>query len=212
MGAQRMDLAGQVYGRLTVLSFAGRTASGSTWRCLCDCGNAKIVTSSNLRSGATKSCGCLAKECSAERSVTHGMTGSVEHRTWTSMLSRCRNPKDHNFRNYGARGIRVCDRWTKFENFFADMGKRPNNCSLDRIDNEKGYGPDNCRWAVFVEQASNKRTNHFLTLEGETKTISQWARATGISKVTIRARLRIGWDTRRTLTTPVGQYVRKKTH
>lgn len=123
---------------------------------------------------------------------THGMSKTPTYRCWSYMLSRCRNPNDTGYADYGGRGISVCDRWRYFENFYEDMGGRPDNHSLDRIDNNGPYSPDNCRWAIIEVQANNKRSSLFLTWNGQTKTAAQWARKLDIPRTTIVRRVRAG--------------------
>ncbi|MGS1095841.1 hypothetical protein ACVCNR_14785 [Aquamicrobium terrae] len=167
---RRADLIGQKFGRLTVLRRAGKTSNGeATWACRCECGGDKEATTYNLRCGLTKSCGCLHREVTAELSRTHGMcAGGGRHplyKTWSNMIARCQNAQRDNFKYYGGRGIKVCDRWrdgdaglTGFECFLADMGPKPTPChTLDRIDNDGNYEPGNCRWATQTEQVANSR-------------------------------------------------------
>jgi hypothetical protein len=133
-----------------------------------------------------------------------------EYRIWAAMRQRCTNPTDAGYANYGGRGITVTPRWWAFENFLADMGRRPSPAySLDRIDNERGYGPDNCRWATRVEQKANQRYRRdavWIEHGGETKTLDEWAKATGIRYGTLHMRLRHGWTIERALTTPTRTY------
>ena len=145
------DITGQVFGRLTALSYAGR----SKWFCQCSCGNSVSVVGSRLWSGHTKSCGCLQGE-------KHGLTDTPEYRAWANMLRRCYRPQSHAYANYGGRGIRVCGGWRKsFIAFISDMGTRPGpKYSLDRIDNGGDYTPENCRWATAFEQNRNRRGAH----------------------------------------------------
>lgn len=144
------DLTGQRFGRLV----AQRPERHGRYRCRCDCGGELIVSRGALATGATKSCGCLRRELAAARRTTHGQTYSPTWWSWAGMHARCRNSKR---KNYGGRGITVCERWRSFQNFFDDMGERPPGMTLDRKDNDKGYEPSNCRWATPLEQAANQR-------------------------------------------------------
>src|SRR6266581_5331282 len=125
---------------------------------------------------------------------SHGFTGSKIYRIWKNMLARCTNPHNKHFMNYGGRGIIVCERWRKFENFFADMGFPPKGMMLDRIDNNKSYDKFNCRWATSKQQALNKRTNRLIEIDGVVKTAKEWADSLGICPSTIRNRLHRGWN------------------
>jgi hypothetical protein len=146
-----VDMSGRKVARLTILErSARRNATGSAfWRCRCDCGNEIEVSGVNIRNGQTQSCGCV--------HITHGMTLSPEYRIWRGMHQRCTNPNSTKYENYGGRGITVCDRWRSFENFYADMGPRPEGLTIERINNEQGYGPGNCKWATYSEQNLNRR-------------------------------------------------------
>jgi hypothetical protein len=128
--------------------------------------------------------------------VKHGMSYHPLYRVWLSMKSRCNNKKNLKYPRYGGRGIRVCDRWNKFENFYADMGERPDGLSIDRINNNKGYNKKNCRWATIREQAKNTVNNVFLTYKGERLHLSEWARRIGIASSTITERRNKGWTIR----------------
>jgi len=136
--------------------------------------------------------------------ATHGMTGTPEWKSWMAMRQRCHYPGSIGYKNYGERGIRVCDRWmNSFENFYADMGNRPAETSLERIDNDGDYAPENCCWAPHIEQGSNRRNNRILEHKGEKLTVMQWSRRTGLSKHTICGRLKKGWSIEKTLETPI---------
>ena len=157
------------------------------WKCLCDCGKSSVVMGQSLRRGQTKSCGC------AQAPITHGKSGIKEYSVWDAMIQRCTNVNHKNYHNYGGRGITVCDRWKKFEHFYEDMGEA-NGLSLDRVDNDKGYSRDNCRWATQKVQANNMRTNVIITVDGVTKTRQEWSIISGISSENIRSRMRDGWS------------------
>ena len=142
-----IDITGHRFGRLVVLGRQGRTANGKAlWLCQCDCGNTSIVQGCNLRSGNSNSCRCY-----------HHESNTPTWTCWKNMHQRCANPNHNSYKHYGGRGIAVCDRWYEFANFLADMGERPVGLSLDRIDNDAGYSPDNCRWATSQQQAKNRR-------------------------------------------------------
>jgi len=206
------DLAGQEFNRLTVVRFLGRARSkgGHTrpyWLCKCECGKCVNVDTGSLKKGATKSCGCLNHEMNVEqlghRQTKHGMSKTNIYKAWKGMKERC-SPTGRETKNYSDRGITVCERWQSFENFREDMGERPfPGAQLDRIDNDKGYSADNCRWVTCKENQRNRRTNVNLTYQGRTQTIAAWAEETGLKDSTIRYRLRRGWPVERALTTPV---------
>lgn len=152
------DLRGQKFNRLTAIGIAGRNKHRYIiWTCLCDCGKLKEVTSTKLRRGDIKSCGCLQKERSKEVQVTHGKSSSRIYSIWCNMLTRCFNSNHDAYSDYGGRGIKVCERWRRFENFFIDMGEPPEGLTLDRIDVNGNYEPGNCKWATWSEQNLNKR-------------------------------------------------------
>lgn len=155
---RRIDIAGFRFGRLVVVRYAGPDVGGrSTWECICDCGGSRIASGINLRAGRVASCGCLQTEARKVALLTHGLSTGREYRAWQKMKSRCSNPKHPSFPNYGGRGISVCEAWASFLQFYEDMGPAPEGATLDRIDNELGYEPGNCRWASHEIQARNRR-------------------------------------------------------
>lgn len=189
-----VDRTGIKYGRLTALSVFPSDKPNKRWLCRCDCGTECIVIGSKLASGHTKSCGCYKSEVNSAKSKIHGTSNTPTFNVWQHMHRRCNDQKNQAFKNYGGRGIKVCERWSKFENFFADMGEKPEGMSIDRIDNNKGYSPDNCRWATKEEQANNTRWNVFLeTPDGERLTLSQFCKKTGKNYEAVKSkRLRKG--------------------
>ena len=195
---------GDKYGKLTITQFLPTVQLGITYvLCRCDCGASKRIRVASIRSGQTKSCGCYSREAH----VTHRMTSSAEYGVWTAMKTRCNNPKAKCYKNYGGRGIKICERWSSFENFLEDMGIRPSKKhTLDRIQNDGPYSPDNCRWATVKEQCRNKRSNRFLVVGGTRKTLIEWSEEVNIHPDLISRRLQNGWTDEAAVTIPVGLY------
>jgi hypothetical protein len=197
-----MDLAGQRFGRLLVLHRGPRDRWGHPqWHCRCECGVEVDTLQAGLTSGHSSSCGCLKKQRLDEARTIHGKTDTPEHRAWRAMKRRCYNPNTRDYPLYGARGIAVDDRWRdSFETFLRDMGLKPTPVhSLDRIDSNGPYAPGNTRWAEPLAQGNNTRRNRRLELDGESRTVAEWARHLGIGATTIQARLRLGWSIERVL-------------
>ena len=204
MAISQTDYSGQRFGRL--IAIEKTTGNGAVyWRCDCECGDETIVNIYKLLSGHTKSCGCLVRDLIIKRSTKHGKGKLPEYIIWKSMRDRCNNTNAERYSDYGGRGIKICKRWDDFSNFIEDMGSRPTpKHQMERIDNDKGYNLDNCKWATILEQANNKRDTRMLTLNGVTKPIMVWSRETGISEKTLRARIfRSGWSIEQALTTEV---------
>jgi hypothetical protein len=202
-----LDITGQKFGRLLVTSRAENTASGQArWNCLCDCGKEHVIKSQVLRSGISKSCGCLNIEVLSKRKRTHGHTTDDEtsptYHSWSGMMNRCKNKNHRSFHNYGGRGITVCEHWHTFSNFLEDMGIKPEKLSLDRIDNSLAYSPENCHWATIKQQSRNKRTTHLITHNGMTKCVTEWAEYLNINKTSLNWRIHNGYTYEEALTIP----------
>lgn len=230
--ARALDLTGMRFGRLTVIDRApnivGPAGCSSTrWKCICDCGNTTTVKTSNLRMGETKSCGCYAidtRRKNGSKRKIHGGFGTRLYNIYYKMIDRCCNKKSHAYKSYGERGICICDEWmgkdgfVKFMEWSLKNGYK-NGLSIDRIDNNRGYSPENCRWATPKEQQNNRRCNVFLAVNGKTHTIAEWSRISGINVATLYNRHKAGWDDydviykpvdRRKATSKKGRITKKK--
>lgn len=201
----RADYTGQKFGRWTVVSFSHFTKRRAAyWLCRCECGSERAVNVAQLKNGTNRSCGCLQRELASAKSFKHGLSRHPLRPAYQQMKARCYNPNSPEYPNYGGRGIVVCERWREsFANFLADVGERPEGCTLDRIDNNGSYSPENCRWATVSEQCNNTRVNHVLEYNGQRKTVVEWAREIGVHPNTLRSRLRYGWSTERILSSAV---------
>lgn len=208
MGARKIIPVGTPFERLTVTGDGGQVEYGAQGRrcsvshCECECGTKVTIRNDDLVSGHTTSCGCWRQEVSSAHttamSTKHGQANrdrrTPEYRAWCGMTERTTNPRNPNWDRYGGRGIKVCERWLKFENFYEDMGDRPTpQHSLDRIDNDGNYCPENCRWATRVEQQNNQSSNVRFVFYGLSKTIAEWSRITLVPADMIRDRLRRAW-------------------
>lgn len=193
------------FGKLTVIERLENFPNGTAaWNCLCDCGTEKKVAGTKLRAGKQKSCGCSSPKFSKESISTHGMSKTRVYRIWAGMHSRCRQTKNKKTqRLYLEKGIKVCERWNKFENFYEDMGDPPDGMSIDRINGDKGYEPSNCRWATSKQQANNMSSNRLIEYNNKKMTISMWAKEIGVKPNTLNYRIRRGMPLKDALKTQV---------
>ena len=198
------DIVGKRFGKLVVLGKVDAGKYQYKSLCLCDCGNTKVVLNGSLASGNTKSCGCIVNK--------HGMKNTSTYNIWDTMIARCHRPSHKSYKDYGGRGIVVCEEWRIFQNFFDDMGTRPTKTSqLDRIDNNKGYSKENCRWVSPSQNCRNRRNTHIIEYNGMSKCLSEWSDITGIKTTAIHERLKMGWSVERALTENTHKYTRKNT-
>lgn len=199
------NLIGEKFGRLTVINYISKDKNKQRiWLCKCDCGNEKMVPTKYLTSGDTKSCGCLLSDTSREYysklNLTHGMTHTKLHIKWQGMIDRCYRKTTNGYENYGGRGIKVCNEWTDKENGFINFynwaikSGYKDGLTIDRIDANGDYKPNNCRWATFKEQNNNKRNNCFLEYNGERHTLKEWSEKLNLNYDTIRCRKSKGWN------------------
>lgn len=225
MTCVQLELAGKRFGKLVAIEKTDeRYRKNVLWKCKCDCGNEVLVIASRLTSGHTKSCGCLIKEsiknvAKAYRESssykppksrrTHGEAGTTLYKLWTSMKERCNNKNAENYKYYGEKGVKLCGEWNKNYESFRDWAIEngyAEGLTIDRINPEDGYTPENCRWATIEEQANNKTTNRYITIDGITKTLAQWAKESGNNYQTIWRRIaKNGWDEKRAIFTPTNK-------
>lgn len=208
------DLAGQKFNRWTVISFSHIKNRKAYWFCRCDCGEERIIMGSSITTGGSQSCGCARVDFVTDKNTTHGLSKHILYSVWQDLHARCKGYNPDDIPCYVNKGIIVCDRWNGpegFVNFLEDMGERPEGTQIDRIDNSKGYSPDNCRWVTCKENQRNRGTNRNITFNGKTQCMSAWADDTGLSKGVIKSRLDKGWSEERALTTPAEiKFLRKK--
>ncbi len=177
-----IDITNKRFGRLLVINIAYIKNRTVYWECLCDCGNTKNVRGADLRNGAIKSCTCLHKEIVSKNFTKHGMSNTKAYVVWSGMKDRCYNKNHNDYKHYGGRGITVCEKWLEsFSNFYKDMGSVPPHHVIDRIDYNKGYFPENCRWVTIKESHQNTRRNKFVTIGNETKCLSEWHKILGFN-------------------------------
>jgi hypothetical protein len=201
---KRIDITGQVFGRLTVIRFnRNEKTGGSSWICRCNCGVERSFYSINLRRGMTTSCGCA----HAEIVTTHGASQkrgplAGTYSSWRSMRARCNDKSHRAFIEYGGRGITICDKWKDFSQFAKDMGPRPRGKTLDRIENDKGYFKGNCRWVTRLSQARNRQNTRWIEIDGQRKALSEWCAIYGQTWYRVHYRLKHGWSIEKALKTP----------
>lgn len=201
MANTSLALTGRRFGLVTVGGRVGSVGGKSTWACRCDCGNSFVTKGVYLNKGVTRSCGCIR----GGNHRTHGKSHSSEYRSWSAMRTRCLNANHHLYHRYGGRHIVICKRWEKFEHFLADMGPRPEGCSLERINNDGGYSPRNCKWATPREQARNTMRNATFKWKGKEYCLKELSEFSGIKRTTLRQRLAYGWPVNAAVTTAVSK-------
>lgn len=208
--AKFIDLTGQKFSKLTVIKRAESQKSRTMWICECECGNETIVSSGNLKSKAVKSCGCLLRK---PHNISHNESHTPLYRKWISMIYRCENPNHIAYKDYGQRGITVCDEWHDYLIFkrWVEDTKPNGEFTIDRIDNSKGYCPENCRWANKKEQANNRRSNVQIEYQGEIHNLTEWSEILGFNYKTVHNRMyKLGWDFEKAISTAIDIRKRNK--
>lgn len=209
---RRIDLTGRRFGKLTVEGLASADKGILVWNCVCDCGNITLVRGNNLRSGAVQSCGCLKHKQSHNR--THGESQSKLYRHWRSMIYRCLSPKHKAYKWYGGRGITVCQEWQTYEGFRAwVLCTRPDESyTVERIDVNGNYSPENCTWIPMNEQANNRTSCIMISHNNRTQNLTEWCNEYGLDYKLVHNRLfKLGWDFEKAISTPVDKTKRNKT-
>ena len=201
------DISGQKFGRLTAIKYVGKSKGKQTlWECKCDCGNTVTIHQQNLKSGHTYSCGCYNSEISSKRSYVHGGGGTRLYRIWKDMLARCCKESHRGYKDYGGKGVYVCEEWKdNFVNFrdWSLNNGYSDELSIDRIDSEREYSPANCRWATLIEQANNTSRNLKFTIDGRTETLANWCRIYNVPYKRVHGRVYAQkWDILKALTHP----------
>ena len=199
------------YNRLTIVKTTQKM-SNRGWNetyaeCVCECGNKKELLLSTVKAGIIKSCGCLQRDRLKEVATKHGESRrgkrTLTYNSWSSLRDRCNNKNSKDNKTYIERGIKVCKRWNKYENFLKDMGKRPSKeYSIDRIDNNKGYFKENCKWSTFTEQMNNTTRTHWIEYRGQKQSLAEWCKELDMNYSTVATRMHRGWTEERALTTP----------
>lgn len=211
-----IDMTGREFEECVVIKRSDKLSKDGKkifWECECKCGNTFTARGSDIRSGNTKSCGCLVKKKARTRKGAHGQRNSRIYTIWNNMKLRCYNKNQNNYFNYGGRGIKICDEWkndfTTFYNWAIENGYS-DELSIERINNDGDYEPSNCKWANLHEQARNKRNNRFLEHDGKKMIAPDWSKVTGIPEKIIYDRMTKGWDDERVLTQPIGKSTKSK--
>lgn len=202
-----IDATGMKFGRLTVIGFSHVARKRAFWICSCECGNTVVVAGSHLRSGHTRSCGCLLKEARIKASTKHGLCNTRLYSVWRTMFQRTTNRKHKEYKNYGARGVHVCDEWKDFSKFaeWSFNNGYEDSLSIDRINFNGDYCPSNCRWATMKQQQRNRRNNRVIEYNGERRCLSEWAELLGFTHKELSYRLGKGWPLDRAFTEPLKQ-------
>lgn len=207
------DLKGKKFGFLTVIEFAYRDKKQTYWLCKCNCGNTKVIRGSHLKDGNTISCGCYTKNRMAQMNkanAKHGLSNTRLYRIYHGIIGRCLKPKTNGYKNYGNKGISVCNEWLKdFQNFYywAINNGYKEGLTIERIDLNKGYEPDNCKWVTPKEQARHTSQNKMITYKGKTRCVAEWAEFLKINYNTLQSRLgKYGWSVKKSFTTPVSKH------
>lgn len=207
----RTDIKGKRFGRLVAIKFHHVEKQKAFWECLCDCGNKKNIRASDLIKGSITSCGCFRNEILLKRVRKHGKSDTSIYNVWFGMKQRCENQNHTSYKNYGGRGIKVCDRWQNFENFYADMGESyKQGLTIERVENNRNYSPDNCEWVTWKKQNNNRRSNRIINLNGVTGTLMSFCEKYDIKYEIAKYRLNKGWSVEKTFSTPV-RTIKKRT-
>lgn len=203
MGRKKIDLTGKKFGMLTAISIDHKKGSRVYWNCICDCGGKRIVSNDHLRKLENTDCGCTRRHKANWKK--HGMCNSRLYGIWSLMKERCFNPKRKEYKNYGGRGITVCQEWLDSKSFieWALNNGYSNELTLDRINNNGDYCPDNCRWISKAEQMNNRRNNHIIVFNNQAKTLTQWAKEYGFTYAQLYKRLKLGWSFEKSITEPI---------